>query len=276
MSIDLERRLSYLRIPGVVNAADSIVDGELSLAMGEASQLSVTLLDHSGDIVDSKGAALGKEMTWGGMAFTISTISHGPSSGVRMTTLTGRTKGWQALKKRKGDKTWRGMSPSAVVASECRAVGLKAVTQKTATVSSISRLADGVDAKSTSTLDMIDRLAGEQGFVFGEVGGTFYFGAPSWLVKRNGWSVPGDAEFLLEYPTLTRTRDDKDTPARVSLAVAGERPQEVLLPFSPVRLTRVPGKFPGRYLVSSVSIPFGTADPASVELVTPVGPEKQK
>lgn len=276
MSVDLRKRLSYLSIPGVKDAADSIEDGELDLAMGEASQLTVTLLDPTGVIINSAGAALKRTMAWAGLKFTIATIEHGPVSGVRMTTLTGRTKGWQDLKARKGRKTWRGLSPSNVVRSECKAVGLAAVTQKTAVSNSISRLAEGVDSKSTSDLDLFDRLAAEQGFVYGEVNGVFYFGAPSWLVKQRGWTVDGTADYIIDYPTMSKTLDNEDEPGRVSFAVPGDDPGRVLLPFAPVQLTGVPGKFKGRYLIDRVTIPLGLAAPATVELVTPVDPEKQK
>lgn len=275
MSINLATRLSHLRVAGIALAAEAITDGTLEMTSGEASQLTVALADPDGALVKAPGAALGGSVSWGSLAFTVATLEHGPVNGVRTTTLTARAAGWQALKKRRGDRTWRGLSPTQVVRAECLAVGMTFVGQQTAVRKSIARLADGEKAADTSTLALIDRLAGEAGFVYGEAGGVFYFGAPSWLVKRSGWAVSGTAEFLLEYPTMSKTSDDKGAPARISLSVAGERPQEVLLPFSPVKVTGVPARFAGRYLVERVTVPLSTADAATVDLMTPTDPEKQ-
>jgi Phage late control gene D protein (GPD). len=273
--IDVAGRIRALDLTGIRNDADAIVDGGLDLAVGEASQVSVTLLDPEGELIRAKGARMGAVLRWGGLRFTVTVVEHGPMRGARCTAVTARSEGWTALKRRRGARTWRGVSPSAVVAMEAKAVGLEAVCQPSANRKTISRLAQGEKRGSTSTIELIDRLAGELGYVYGEVGGTLFFGAPSWLVKRPGWEVPVDAEWLTEYPMMRRTQDDKKTPATVSLRITGEKPGNVLLPFTPVQLTKAPGGFSGRYLVERVLVPF-TATPGDVELATPVDPEAQK
>lgn len=280
--VSLARRLSHLALPeskSLATPAEAIVEGSLELAMREASQLTVTLLDPRGQIAAAGGLVLGAPMKWGGLKFSLAEITHGPVNGVRSTVLKGRTAGWQTLKHDKahrGPKKWRGVSPSQVVISEAKAAGLKWLVEPTAKRDVVSRLPkEQKKGPLVSTLDMIDRLASESGFVFGEVGGTLVFASPTWLTKRAGYAVDAGSDFLTEYPTVLKTRDDKDAPGRVTLRVLGESPQQVLLPFTSVSVTGVPGKFQGRYLVNTVTVPLSRADPAEIELVTPVDPKKE-
>lgn len=282
-SVSLANRLSHLVLPKAKgldeDPANVIVEGSLDLAMGEASELSVTLLDPVGDIVSAKGVGLGAVMKWGSIKFTLAEIEHGPINGARSTILRGRTAGWQKLKhsnEHRGPKKWRSISPSHVVINEAKAAGLKAVTQPSAKRGVVSRLPkDQKKGPNVSTLDMVDRLAGECGFVFGEVGEVFYFASPTWLARRAGYAVDAGSDFLTEYPTMLSTKDDRDAPGRVTLRVLGETPQQVLLPFTSVSLTGVPKKFRGRYLVNTVTVPLSRAEPAEIELVTPKNPKKE-
>lgn len=270
-------RLDALRLGGITGEDSNILAAAIDLSIGEASQLELTLADPEGVIADAPAAALGTVIGWGSLNFAIASVEHGPRDGARCTTIQARAAGWQGLKKRKGPKTWRGLSASGVVRAECKAVGIgDVVAQPTQVGKTISRLAEGADPKSTSDLELFDRLAGQSGFVYGEAGGVFYFAAPSWLVKRPGFVVNATADYLAEYPTLRRTSDDKDRPATVTLRVSNPGQRSLILPFASVRLTGVPTRFAGRYLVERVSIPLTTAEPATIELVTPVDPEKQK
>lgn len=273
----IDDRLGSLRLSKIVQEDTNIIDASIDLAIGEASQLDLTLADPDGVIINGPGTRLGAVIGWGALDFAIASIEHSPIDGVRCTKIQARAAGWQGLKKRKGPKTWRGLSASGVVRSECKAAGItKVIAQRTQPGKTISRLAEGADPKSTSDLEMFDRLAGQSGFVFGEAGGIFYFGAPSWLVKQPGFVVNATADYLAEYPTLRKTSDDKDRPATVTLRVSDPEQRSLIMPFASVRLTGVPGRFAGRYLVERVSIPLTSADPATIELVTPVDPEKQK
>lgn len=276
MPIDLSERLSALRLPGIRDLEASVLEATIDLALGEASELQITLSDEDGAIVDAAVARKRSRVFWGDLAFTVTGTEHGPREGALATTITARSAGWQALKARKGDRTWRGLSPTQVVQLQCAKVGLKCFGQPTAVRSSISRLAEGADRKSTSTLELIDRLAGENGFIYGEVAGVFYFAAPSWLVRRPGWAISGTDPSLAEQPTCVDTLDDKKEPARITLKVAANRPQELLLPASPVQVTGVPRRYRGRYLVTNTSISLTSGNPATIELSTPVDPEKQK
>lgn len=276
MPIDLSERLSAVRLPGIRDLAASILEANIDMSMGEASEFTVTISDGDGAIIEAAVAKKRARIFWGDLAFTVTGTEHGPREGAMATTITARSAGWQALKARKGDRTWRGLSPTQVVKSECDAVGLKLIGQQTASRSSISRLAEGADRKSTSTLELIDRLAGENGFVYADVAGVFYFGAPSWLVRRTGWAISGTDPSLTERPTCVDTLDDKKEPARITLKVAANRPQELLLPASPVQVTGVPRRYRGRYLVTNTSISLTSGNPATIELSTPVDPEKQK
>ncbi len=281
MSVSLKDRLSFLELPYVPlhDLQESIIDGSMDLAIGEASQLTVVLSDPKGMIVTSKNLNVNSLVSWGTVKFTIAELTHGPVDGVRATTIVARSKGWQALKNSKehrGPQKWRNISPTNVMRSEARKAGLKAVMEQTGARGVVSRLPKGQKkGPAVSTLDMADRLAGESGFVFGEVGGTFFFASPSWLGRRKGYTVDTNDGYLLEYPTMSRNVDDRDAPRSVTLSIVGNTPQEVLLPFTAVQLKGVPWKFDGRYIVNTVTIPFGRADPGTVELVAPKDPKKE-
>lgn len=270
-------RLDALDLKNIEGENTNILEASIDLAIGEAGQLDITLADPEGIIIRPAVTKLGTVIAWGSLSFAIASIEYGVRNGVRATTIQAREIGWQALKRRKGPQTWRGLSASAVFRAECKAAGIKTVVaQRTQTGKTISRLAEGADPKTTSDLEMFDRLAGQHGFVLGVAAGVGYFGAPSWLVKRPGFIVDATADYLAEYPTLRKTSDDKDRPATVTLKVHAPQQRALILPFASVRMTGVPARFAGRYLVERVSIPLTSADPATVELVTPVDPEKQK
>lgn len=271
-----EDRLATLRLPGIADETSSVIHAQLDLSIGESSQLDITLADPDALFINAAGTRLGTVIGWDSLDFSIGSIEHGLVDGVLSTTIQARAAGWQALKKRKGAKTWRGLSASGVVRAECKAVKLNVIAQRTSVGKTITRVADGSDPKSTSDLELFDRLAGQHGFVFGEANGTFYFGAPSWLVKRPSVTVDGGADYLTEPPTLRKTSDDKDRPTTVTLRISAPEQRSRLRPFQPVVLTGVPKRFAGTYLIERVSIPLTSADPATVELVTPIDPEKQK
>lgn len=272
-------RVTALQLPGgITREAAAIHDGSLDLAIGEASQLTVTVSDPSGAVAGAPGVKRGGEVRWAGLRFAITGIAHGPVDGARVTTLTAYSRGWWTLKHAaafKGPRTWKGLSPSLVVRGEARKAGLSVVAQPTARRKVISRLPKGKRRGRTSSLAMIERLAGESGFVFGEVAGQFVFAAPSWLVKRPGWTISGSGAYLAEYPAMSTVADDPEHPASVSLRILGQQPQRVLLPFQTVRLVDVPRPFTGRYLVNRVTIPLSSEDPGTVELVAAVDPDRQ-
>lgn len=281
--VSLATRLSHLVLPKAkgldVDPGNVIIDGSLDLAASEASQLTVTLLDPVGEIVSAPGVGLGAAMKWGSIKFTLAEVEHGPVNGVRSTVLTGRSAGWQKLKhsgEHKGPKKWRNVSPSHVIANEAKSAGLKCIAQPTAKRGVVSRLPkDQKKGPNVSTLDMMERLAGECGFVFGEAGGVLYFASPTWLARRAGYAVDAGSDFLTEYPRILKTLDDRDAPGRVTLMVLGDTPQQVLLPFTSVNVTGVPGRFKGRYVVNTVTVPLSRAEPAEIELVTPKNPKKE-
>lgn len=277
--IDLARRLTALTVPGVSLSVESLTAGSsVSLGTGQACEVTLALLDPSGRICNSGRVDRGRALTWARLPFVIADVDHGPESGVRVTTVVARSRGWQALRGRKGARAWSGMSPTQVVTAECRSVGLQVVAEPTAARKSITRSTDtGKQAEKTTTLDMIERLARESGFVFGEVGGAFYFGRPSWLVARAGRAVNAStADYLTDFPRCGVTSDDSATPGKVTLSVIGDDSTAALLPFTPVQVSGVPSMFEGRYLIDKVTIPLDYAEPATVDLVTPVDPEKQK
>jgi hypothetical protein len=276
--IDLAKRLTMLAVPGVKVSADALTTGSsVSLGTGQACEVTLAFIDPDGALCASGRVDRGKPLTWAGLPFTIARVEHAASSGVRLTTVVGRSAGWQHLRRRRGPRTWLAMSATQVVTAEARAVGLTVVGEATAVRKSITRTTEnGKAASKVTTLDMIERLARESGFVFGEVGGVFYFGRPTWLAARAGRAVKATAEYLTDYPRCAVTDDDLDQRATISLSVLGDDPSEKLLPFTPVQLSGVPGMFEGRYLINRVTIPLDRAEAGTVDLVTPVDPEKQK
>lgn len=277
MSIDLATRLSHLKVAGVGNLANVITAGsELSMTLTEASQLTVVLLDENGTIAGSQAVDDGRLVTWGGLEFTTCGFRHGPVNGIRHTTIVARDRGVQALKGRTGARSWANTSPTDVARAEALAVGLEFVGQPTGPRRSITRLGKAKGRDSTTSWQLLQRLAAESGFIVAAAAGILYFAAPSWLVKRPGWELSATGPYLTEYPDIGRTSDSDDAPGRGTLSILGEQPSGVLLPGQAVVLRDVPDRLQGRYLVDSCTINLAAATPGRVGITTPVDPKKQQ
>jgi cell wall-associated NlpC family hydrolase len=273
--------------------AEVVTDASLSWSTTEVTQLSLTVNDP-GFVLWRKGifakgvALLYREPGMKDVELRISATSlDGGAGGLGGFTVLARSKGVQALRRRRGPKVMKKASPTDFVKAECKAVGLEVVAQSTATRGQVARDVpakgdeDSQGADKPSSWTTFLRLAEEVGFVCFEFMGTVYFGKPTWLIEQDKEPVqvalplPGSEEAWMSR-TMPTIDDSEDASAPVSVSGIELEPGRLgeVRPGGALRLRGLP-PFNDKYLITSVTLPLlGTAG-IDVSAETPINPEPQ-
>lgn len=266
------------------NVAERVTSGGIELTTAEASQMTLTLVDDSdlnvlGSRLFDPGTPdkAGSRLDFAGLRFEVRAVDIAPRGDDHVLTVTARPLGIGRLKRARGAKVRKNLSPTAWVRAEAKAAGLNFVGQPSAKRKSIARKGSADGEAAESSWDVITRLAGECGFIVFEADGVLYFGKPTWLVKqletfRVVWKGEATGNVLDALPVCRRTGDDAKRLATVNALLRGEA-AEALTPGLALDLAGVP-TFEDTYLIDRIYLPFAEGAAVEVDAVTPIDPEK--
>jgi cell wall-associated NlpC family hydrolase len=274
--VDPRIRLGYVIVRGGqlrLEVQEAVTDASLSWSTDEVTQLAMTVADpelaiwRTGQFAkDTLVAYREPPMPDIRLRITSVTVDGGPA-GTGGFTVNARSEARWLLMRRQGPLVMPKASPSAFVLAECKAVGVKAVVQPSATRTQIARDVpkqgeSSRGAAKPSSWTTFQRLAGEEGFYLFEFGGTVYFGKPSWLIARAEAvtvSVPHvkgvDNRFAaLTIPSFSMS-EDSEVPVEISgISLHKSRFGEV----APGKAVHMRGLHPfiAKYLITSLSMPL--------------------
>lgn len=263
------------------NVAERVVSGEVNLTAYESTQLTLVLIDDADlNVLGSRLFAAGtptragSRLDYGGLHLEVRAVEVAPAGTEHRLTITARSLGIGKLKRERGAKVRRNLSPTQFARAEAKAAGLKFIGQPSPKRKTIARKA-GDDAEAS--WDTITRLAEELGFIVYEAAGVLYFGKPTWLVKKLDpyplrWKGEATADTVDALPTCRRTGDDAKRLATVAADLRGDAAED-LTPGRSLALSGVP-TFEGTYLIESITIPLAEGAGIAVDAITPVDPEK--
>lgn len=276
-------RLAHLRIGGKALSReihDAVTTALLELTTTEASQLTITLRDEvnlallrKANLKPGTEHDAGDDVDYADLALELRAleVATGP-----LITLTARSRGIGKLKRAKGGKVWRDLSPTAWARQEARAAGLAFVGQSSPSRHHIDRKAAKKGQPGESSWDVLTRLAREEGFIAFEAAGTLYFGTPTYLTTHASerltleWSGRGTDPRIVDVPNVRRSADDTGRGATVNVGLTGELGDDVR-PGNAIDLRGVPG-FRSAYLVTSVTFDVAATSPVAVAAETPSNP----
>ncbi|MEG1971500.1 MAG: hypothetical protein RR101_15420, partial [Burkholderiaceae bacterium] len=155
------------------NIADAVVDASLSLSNTEVTQLTLQVLDDADLTILKSGifdagtpAKAGSRCDYGGLHLEVRAVEVAPRGTDHMLTITARSFGVGRLKRMKGARARKALSPTQYARAAAKAAGLKFIGQTSAKRKNITR------KKGESEWEVLDRLAGECGFLLYEAAGT--------------------------------------------------------------------------------------------------------
>lgn len=280
-----DERLSALAIRGSKlrqEVAQAVVGGpSVSMSTEGSTELSIELADPGLALAYGGVITPGTLLQYEDLRLVIARIDlTGGPAGTGGMTITARSEVVRNLKRRRGALVMRGRSPSQFVAAECKAVHATLVAQPSASRAVVARdvpEAGQLDAGSEqpSSWTTFRRLADELGFLLFEIGGTVYFGQPSWLIRklgtvRTGWKNEGEATRCLGVPECSYS---EDTPLEreVTVQLPHTRAAEVRTGRA-LNLWGMPAPFKGRYLISNVETRLTGKTPLTVTAIAPRNP----
>lgn len=253
----------------------SLLEASMSMTADGATELSLTLDDPDGSLLQPGLLETGVAVTFDDLNFKVSGSTAKPMLGTGTMTVTARSAGWRALKDQKGVKAWKGISYSALAETAGKAAGLRVVAQPSANQTSIER-----DATS-STWDVLGSGASILGYWRFEVAGVLYFGQPTWLLARPGekvwrlhWS-PWDSKRSPGLATVDSASYSEDDPKARTIQVTldGTDADEWRVGHQ-VTFTGLP-RYTGTFIVTDLVVPLAVDDPVQVTFASPINPVPQ-
>ena len=263
------------------NLEEAVSSIEIDLSVDQVSEIRIELDDPGFAILKSGVVELDTPVSYRGLKMSVAVVETTPGGGEGGLSITCRSDVIRKLKKRQGPLVMQNASPSDFVARECKAVGAKAVVEESKTKKKVARDVKEKGQKydiasKPSSWTTFRRLADEVGFLMFEIGGTVYFGRPTWLVKKLPkvqvkW-YPTWAEEPYSIPSIRESADSEDT--EVSLQLPLGRAGEVL-PGRGLSLGGFP-RYSGNYIITSVNYPLAGPGVIEVSASTVRNPEPQK
>ena len=260
--------------------AERLTKATLSLSNSATSQLVLGVADPKLQLLRSDELDKGTEIRFADLRLVVAVRELVLDGSTPALQVTARARGIQKMRRTRGGRVWRGLSPTQWVHMVGRAADLRVVAEPSHQRKVIHRAAAKKGEPGESDLDVFNRLASELGFIGYESQQTLYFGRPTWLAKRLPqldvvWRVDGDPEpdGLLAVPAVRDSDDDTAHGFTRTLSVspvAAER-------FTPNRAVHLTGMGPysGVYLITDTSLTLDGSSPASVTIATPVNPDPE-
>lgn len=256
----------------------NITNADLSLAVGQVNELSITVDDPGFAFIKKHPIPLKTRVDYQKLQFSVASLSLEEGDGEGGFALACRPHPVRRLKETKGKKSLSKVSPSMWVKDECSRLGIKCVTQPSSVRTAITRDVTEPGQQGTNEANAwttFNRLATEIGFLCFELEGAIYFGQPTWFVKnmrqaRVTYRSPSSGYEMNGLPKADVSLDN-DGRKSISFAVPLERQAE-FRPGRGVSVSGVPG-FGGTYFITSVDFPLAGPGEVSVSAVTPHNPK---
>lgn len=266
----------------LTNVIDQVAAVDLDMSTSQVTELSFTIEDPNFKILKSGIFDLNTKVTYRGLKLIVAVVETNEGGGQGGLSVRCRPEAVSKLKQRVGTLVMSNISPSAFVLAECKKVGLAAKVDPKSTVR--SRIARDLpqkgqqydEASKPSSWTTMQRLAGEVGFLMYEIGGTLFFGRPTWIIQSQpkvavSW-YPENNKEPYSFPEFRHSIDNKDVD--LSLVLPLSRAGEVF-PGYGITVSGFP-KFSGTYMINSVNYPLVGGGTVSVSASTYKNPVVQK
>lgn len=268
--------------PADADARKMLMGVNLEMANDQATELTFLFDDPGLKLLRQQYFDLDVPVRYHGLKLYVAVIETGEGAGLGGLAIRCRPVTIKRLKALRGKKVLKQVSPSTFVRSECKEAKVPdPVAQKSPRR---KRVARDTDARGTtydpgsepSAWTTMRRLADERGYLLYEVGGTVYFGAPTWLVRQRpativDWYPEGSKE-PMTIPEIRDSSDSRDIEVDVELPI---RRAGGVLPGTALRLTNFP-KYSGSYMINNVSYPLTGDGVVTISASTIRNPEPQR
>ena len=263
------------------NVIDQVSEVTIELSTSQITELSFTVEDPAFKILSTGVFDLNTKVTYKGLSLIVAVVETGPGGGIGGFTIRCRPEIVSKLKKRRGKMVMKKIRPTQFASREVAAAGGKFVGQTSPIRSSIARdvpqKGESYDPASfPSSWTTMQRLADELGFLMYEVGGTIYFGKPTWLIDKLPkvtveW-YPENQKEPYSVPEFRQSIDNEDVEVSMELPIskAGS-----VYPGQGLVLSGFP-KYAGTYFINTVSYPLVGPGTVSVSASTVKNPKPQK
>lgn len=261
---------------------DMVISADLEMGVDQVTELTFTFDDPGFKILSSGKFDLDTPVLYRGLHLSTAVLETTEGGGLGGLTVRCRPLAVRKLKKLRGDRVLHQITPAAYLRSECKKAGIAKdpLAQKSAKKKKIARdvKEDGArydPASYPSAWTTMQRLAGELGYLLYEVGGTIFFGQPTWLVRHQPtvevmW-YPENGMEPLSIPEFRHSEDSKDL--EISLTLPLERAGSVF-PGVGIKISGFP-KYTGKYFINSVAYPLAGDGTVTVTASTIRNPEPQ-
>lgn len=267
------------------NLRRQLTAADMSMSTEQVSQLTLSFMDPGFEHLKTGVYQPGIPVKFEDLMLEVGSVDTTEQAGNEKVEVRCRSRIVRKLKKRRGRKVLKQASPSEFIRQECKAIGAKHVVQDTPQRKQVARDVPGKrfggsnGTERPSSWTTFQRLAAEEGMVLFEIGGTLYFGKPTWLLDRAkendrvvkvNWRK-GDEDLWPESVPECSVSADGKTIATVTVTLPRRRARECR-PGKVLRLRGVPN-FEDHYLIQQVDYSLLGDGPVTVVAGTPIDPE---
>lgn len=260
--------------PALHDIKEKVTAAGLDMSTTQASELSFEISDPGFKILNSGRFAVDTPVSYRGLPMTISVLETTSGGGQGGLSVKCRSSAIKRLKDLRGAHVVKDATPSSYVIAECKLAGVKYVVQPSS--AKRHQIARDIPQKGQeydntnhpSAWTTFQRMATDAGYIMYEVGGTIYFGQPTWLVARSPkvtveW-YPENGKEPYTIPQFRQSTDSRDVEVSVELPIdrAG-----TIFPGYGISFTDFP-VFSGVYLITQVSYPLAGVGNISVTAST--------
>ena len=228
-SLDNRPDLGAVRIHGKPMTPEMrrlLLSADLEMNVDQASELTLAFDDPGFKLLSSGVFDPDTVLRYQGLYLYIAVLETNEGAGLGGIRVQARPLAIKRLKNLRGKKVYKDVSPAGYIIRECREakVGNDPVVQRTAKKKRVVR--DHAEKGTTyepgdypSAWTTMRRLANETGSVLYEVGGTIFFGRPTWLVEHqpvldiDWYPENGKATSIPEIRSVDSGRGDHRQPA---------------------------------------------------------------
>lgn len=263
------------------NVIDQVSEVTIDMSTSQVTELSFTVEDPAFKILSSGVFDLNTKVTYKGLKLIVAVIETGPGGGIGGFTVRCRPEVVSKIKKRRGKLVLKKARPNQFAQREVTAAGGKFVGQVAPIRNSIARdvpqKGESYDPASfPSSWTTMQRLADELGYLMFEVGGTIYFGKPTWLIEKLPkvqvqW-YPLNTKEPYSVPEFRQSIDNEDVEVTLQLPISKAG---TVFPGQGLVLSGFP-KYAGTYFINSVNYPLVGPGTISVSASTVKNPKPQK
>lgn len=267
---------------------------EIDLAMSEGSQLTIVFDDEDLSLAASHRLFMGARIEYAGLRFIVEDIGVGGDKGPPQLTVKALSAAVHNMKDERGAKVVSNVSPTEYAFAAAKKYGLSFVGQTSYRRVQIARgeAKPGTQELGESEWEVLQRLAGEIGFVCFESYNVLFFVKPSYLAhdkpqltKTHMVVYPSAAKYLsnrpdlaamfltpLSVPAINHTLNDKLKDVFTGTITLRWESGSKVRPGEKITLEGVTG-FDGTYLIDHVPIPVDGHSQIEVSIVSPIDPE---